>query len=360
MIKDVGDSPSILCKLQKGEKQMKYNGNAEAFTKLKEISILDIKPLRIGQVQDTEAATGTTVLISDEGMRAGLDVRGGGPASRDSQMLNPLMAMQKIHAVVLSGGSAFGLGAADGVMQYLEERGIGFDTGVAKVPLVVQSDIYDLTVGSASIRPDRKMGYAAAKTAFEEPNYRDGNYGAGCGASVGKIGGMETAMKTGVGSYAIQIGELQIGAISVLNALGDIYDWKSGEQVAGLLNEDRSGLRSTLEKMSASIEAVENKFTGNTTISVIVTNARFEKAQLCKIAGVGHNGYARSINPVHTSADGDSIYALSVGEVNADQDLVAALGAEVLSEAILRAVVMADGAYGLPSAAELGFVERKK
>ena len=328
---------------------MIYNGNAEAFKKLKEISVLDIQPLRIGQVEDTEAATGMTVLISDEGMRAGLDVRGGGPASRDSQMLNPLMSMQKIHAVVLSGGSAFGLGAGNGVMQYLEEHDIGFDTGVAKVPLVVQSDIYDLTVGSAAVRPDSKMGYAAAKAAFETPNYKDGNYGAGCGASVGKIGGMETAMKTGVGSYAIQIGELQIGAIVVLNALGDIYDWKSGAQVAG---------RSTLAKMSSSIEAVENKFTGNTTIAAVITNGHFDKAQLCKIAGVAHNGYARAINPVHTSADGDSIYALSVGEVNADQDLVAALGAEVLSEAILRAVTSADSAYGLPSASELGFVEK--
>ena len=325
---------------------MIYNGNAEAFKKFREISVLDIQPLRIGQVEDTEAATGMTVLISDEGMRAGLDVRGGGPASRDSQMLNPLMSMQKIHAVVLSGGSAFGLGAGNGVMQYLEEHDIGFDTGVAKVPLVVQSDIYDLTVGSAAVRPDSKMGYAAAKAAFETPNYKDGNYGAGCGASVGKIGGMETAMKTGVGSYAIQIGELQIGAIVVLNALGDIYDWKSGAQVAGLLSEDKTD------------EAVENKFTGNTTIAAVITNGHFDKAQLCKIAGVAHNGYARAINPVHTSADGDSIYAVSVGEVNADQDLVAALGAEVLSEAILRAVTSADSAYGLPSASELGFVEK--
>ena len=262
---------------------MIYNGNAEAFKKFREISVLDIQPLRIGQVEDTEAATGMTVLISDEGMRAGLDVRGGGPASRDSQMLNPLMSMQKIHAVVLSGGSAFGLGAGNGVMQYLEEHDIGFDTGVAKVPLVVQSDIYDLTVGSAAVRPDSKMGYAAAKAAFETPNYKDGNYGAGCGASVGKIGGMETAMKTGVGSYAIQIGELQIGAIVVLNALGDIYDWKSGAQVAGLLSEDKTELRSTLAKMSGSIEAVENKFTGNTTIAAVITNGHFDKAHAQRI-----------------------------------------------------------------------------
>ena len=194
-------------------------GNAKAFTELKEISVLDIGPLRIGQVENREAATGMTVLISEEGMRAGLDVRGGGPASRDSQILNPLMAAQQIHSVVLSGGSAFGLGAANGVMKFLEEKDIGFDTGVAKVPLVVQSDIFDLSVGQANVRPDAEMGYAAAKAAFESPNYRDGNYGAGCGASVGKAGGMETAMKTGVGSYAVQIGDLKLGAIVVLNAL---------------------------------------------------------------------------------------------------------------------------------------------
>ena len=334
----------------------KLYGNAKAFTELKEINVLDIQPLRIGQVENTEAATGMTVLISDEGMRAGLDVRGGGPASRDSQLLNPLMAAQVIHAVVLSGGSAYGLGAANGVMKYLEEKDIGFDTGVAKVPLVAQSDIFDLSVGSSKVRPDSEMGYAAAKAAFETPNYRDGNYGAGCGASVGKAGGMETAVKTGVGSYAVQIGELKVGAIVVLNALGDIFDWKTGRQIAGLLSQDKSELVSTMEVLCRSIEVVDNKFTGNTTISVIITNAHFEKAQLCKIAGMGHDGYARSINPVHTSADGDSIYAVSVGEVAADQDLVGALGAQVLSEAIIRAVSSADSAYGLPSAKELGFI----
>ena len=334
----------------------KLYGNAKAFTELKEINVLYIQPLRIGQVENTEAATGMTVLISDEGMRAGLDVRGGGPASRDSQLLNPLMAAQVIHAVVLSGGSAYGLGAANGVMKYLEEKDIGFDTGVAKVPLVAQSDIFDLSVGSSKVRPDSEMGYAAAKAAFETPNYRDGNYGAGCGASVGKAGGMETAVKTGVGSYAVQIGELKVGAIVVLNALGDIFDWKTGRQIAGLLSQDKSELVSTMEVLCRSIEVVDNKFTGNTTISVIITNAHFEKAQLCKIAGMGHDGYARSINPVHTSADGDSIYAVSVGEVAADQDLVGALGAEVISEAIIRAVSSADSAYGLPSAKELGFI----
>ena len=319
----------------------------------KEIKITDIKGLRIGQAENAEAGTGCTVVICDEGMRAGLDVRGGGPASRESQLLNPLMSAQILHGIVLAGGSAYGLGTANGVMKYLEEHGIGFDTGFALVPLVAQSDIYDLSVGDASVRPDPDMGYEAARRAFEEPNYRDGNFGAGCGATVGKIGGMETCMKTGIGSYAIEIGELKVGAIVVLNALGDVFDWKNGRQIAGLLTEDKKGMRSTSEQMRASVKVVDNRFTGNTTLAVVMTNAYFEKAQLCKIAGMAHDGYARSINPVHTSADGDSIYAVSVGEVRADQDLTGILAAEVVSEAIIRAVENAESAYGYPSAAEL-------
>ena len=318
-----------------------------------EIKITDIEPLMIGQAENKEAATGCTVLICEDGMRAGLDVRGGGPASRESQLLNPLMSAQIVHAIVLSGGSAYGLGTANGVMTYLEEQGIGYDTGYALVPLVAQSDIYDLSVGDPSVRPDPDMGYEAAKKALEAPNYQDGNFGAGCGASVGKIAGMDYAMKTGIGSYAVQIGDLKIGAIVVLNALGDVYDWRTGEQIAGFLTEDKTSLRSTMEQMSSSIEAKDNKFTGNTTLAVVVTNANFNKSQLCKIAGMAHDGYARSINPVHTSADGDSIYAVSVGDVVADQDLVGALGAEVVSEAIVRAVYNSEGAYGLPAAADL-------
>jgi L-aminopeptidase/D-esterase-like protein len=322
---------------------------------MKEISITEIQPLNIGQVENADAGTGVTVFISEKGMRAGLDVRGGGPASRESQMLNPLMAMQQIHAVVLAGGSAFGLGAADGVMRYLEEHGIGFDTGFAKVPLVVQSDIYDLSVGRADVRPDAAMGYEAAKAALESPNYKDGNFGAGCGASVGKIRGMATAMKTGIGSYAVQIGDLQIGAVVALNALGDVYDWKTGKQIAGLLKEDGSGFRDTQEYMKGNIEVVGNRFAGNTTLGVVITNAEFRKPELRKIAGMAHDGFARSIRPVHTSADGDSIYAVSVGNVRADQDVAGALAAEVVSEAITRAVNSAESAYGFPAAKDLSF-----
>lgn len=320
---------------------------------MKEIPVTSIENITIGQAENTAAGTGCTVFVSRDGMAAGLDVRGGGPASRESQLLNPLMSAQVLHAVVLAGGSAYGLGAADGVMKCLEERGIGFDVAVTKVPLVAQSDLFDLTVGDGSVRPDAAMGYEAAKRALEAPNYRDGSFGAGCGATVGKIGGMETCMKTGIGSYAVQLGDLKIGAVVALNALGDVFDWKTGRQVAGLLTEDRTGLRSTTEFMQRSIEVVENRFTGNTTLGIIITNAAFQKPALCKIAGMAHDGYARSIRPVHTSADGDSIYAVSVGDVAADQDLVGTLAADVMSEAILRAVDHAESGYGFPSASEL-------
>lgn len=320
---------------------------------IREIPVTQIESICIGQAENVEAGTGCTVVICEKGMRAGLDVRGGGPASRDTRILDPLMAAQEIHAVVLAGGSAFGLGTANGVMAYLEKKNIGFDVGVTKVPLVVQSDLFDLTVGDAAVRPDAEMGYEAARRAMEEPNYRDGNYGAGCGATVGKTSGMETCMKTGIGSYAVQTGPLQIGAIVALNALGDIYDWKTGEKVAGLLTEDRTGFRSTIDLMKQSIDVVENRFVGNTTLGIVLTNAAFSKAQLCKIAGMAQDGFARSIRPVHTSADGDSIYAVSTGTLEADQDLVGVLAAEVVSEAILRAVSSAESAYGFLSAKDL-------
>nr|MCR4710919.1 P1 family peptidase [Clostridia bacterium] len=260
---------------------------------------------------------------------------------------------QVIHAIVLAGGSAFGLNAAGGVMKYLEEQDIGFDVGVTKVPLVCQSDLFDLTVGDPFTRPDEAMGYAAARQALEDPNYRDGNYGAGCGATVGKLGGMETCTKTGIGSFALQAGDLKIGAVVALNALGDVFDWRTGTQVAGLLTADRTGFRSSLDQLTASIQTVENRFVENTTLGVILTNARFEKAALCKIAGMGHDGYARSIRPVHTSFDGDSIYAVSAGEVAADQEVVGSLAAEVISQAILRAVESAESAYGFLAAHDL-------
>jgi len=251
---------------------------------MKEISIGDIEGIAIGQVEDAEAATGCTVFVARDGMAAGLDVRGGGPASRESELLKPVANADNIHAVVLGGGSAFGLGAADGVMQCLEENDIGYDVGVTKVPLVCQSDLFDLTVGRSDVRPDRGFGYDAAKIALSGGNYKDGNYGAGCGATVGKLKGMDCCMKSGIGSYAVQVGDLKIGAVVALNALGDICDWKTGRKVAGLLKADRTAFDDTVAAMAAKTEVVDNRFTGNTTIGIIITNGEFNKTELCKIA----------------------------------------------------------------------------
>ena len=320
---------------------------------MKEIAITELPHVQIGQAQDEIAGTGCTVLLfGKDGAPAGLDVRGGGPASRESELLKPMAAASAIHAILLSGGSAFGLDAAGGVMRYLEERNIGFDVGVTKVPLVCQSCLFDLTVASAQVRPDAAMAYAACQNA-EKGNYQDGNYGAGTGATVGKLSGMEHCMKSGIGSYAVQVGDLQVGALVAVNALGDIYDWKNGQKVAGLLAEDHKTFLDAEQVALQKTEVVENKFVGNTTLGVILTNARFDKTKLCKIAGMAHDGYARAIRPVHTTADGDSIYAVSLGEVSADQDVVGALGAQVMAQAIVRAVQAAKSAYGFPAASEL-------
>ena len=326
---------------------MLHNADRKSDEAMRDIKVTEIHGVSIGQVENAEAGTGCTVFVSREGMRAGVDVRGGGPASRETELLNPLAAAQEIHAVVLAGGSAFGLNAAGGVMKCLEERGIGFDVGVTRVPLVVQSCLFDLIVGDKNIRPDEAMGYEAARIALESPNYQDGNHGAGTGATVGKLAGMASCMKSGIGSYAVQIGELKIGAVVAVNALGDVFNWKTGEKLAGLRTGD------TTELMKKNYAPVENKFTGNTTLAVVMTNAKFTKSQLCKIAAMAQDGLARSIRPVHTSADGDTVYALSCGELEADMDLAGTLAAEVVSEAITRAVESCEGAYGFPAARDI-------
>lgn len=314
---------------------------------MKEIRITEIENIYIGNAENREAATGCTVILCEKGARAGIDVRGGGPASRETELLNPTAAADKIHAILLSGGSAFGLDAAGGVMQHLEERGVGVDTGVVKVPLVCASCLFDLQVGKKDVRPDKKMGYLACRG-----DYKDGNFGAGTGATVGKFKGTEYMMKTGIGSYAVQIGPLQIGAVCAVNALGDIFDYKTGKQIAGLLNETKDGFCSTEEEMSKQCLQTRDLFTGNTTIGAVITNGKFDKAQMNKIAAMAQNGYARTIRPVHTQADGDTIYALSTGEVMADINGVGTLAAEVTAEAIKRAIFAAEPAYGLPAACD--------
>lgn len=319
--------------------------NEDSKIDMKEINIWDIENIKIGNAEDVTGGTGITVILCESGAVAGVDVRGGGPASRETQLLSPLAAADKIHAVVLSGGSAFGLDAAGGVMQYLAEKDIGFDTGVARVPLVCQSCIFDLQIGRSDAYPDKAMAYDACKNAGGE--FLMGCHGAGTGATVGKYLGTEYMMKSGLGAYAVQIGELKMGCVVCVNALGDVYDAESGKQLAGLLGEDKKSIRSTEQEMYKTCGAPKNLFTGNTTIGAIITNARFDKAGMNKISAMAHNGLARTINPVHTMADGDSIYALGTGNVTADINTAGTLAAYVTARAVNVAVKSAQPMYGL-------------
>ena len=310
----------------------------------KEIPITDIKNLRIGHAQDEEHATGCTVLICPKRAPCGLDVRGGGPASRETQLLEPVASNDGVNAVLLSGGSAYGLDAAGGVMKYLEEHGMGLKVGKALVPIVVGSCIFDLNCVSHQVRPDGKMGYAACVDSERNLN-RCGNVGAGMGATVGKMLGDRRAMKSGLGTYAVQAGRLQVGAVVVVNAIGDVFEMDSQKQLAGLLNQDGTGMISS-ELEAIRLLQLKSHFVANTTIAAIVTNAGLTKTQMKKVAQLSSNGIARTIRPVNTSMDGDSVYALSCGSLTSSSDVVGTLGAHVLAKAINRAVLEAEPRYG--------------
>ena len=307
---------------------------------LQEIKMTEIEGLRIGNAQDQEAGTGVTVLIFDHGAKVGVDVSGGGPASRETHLCSPMTADNPVNAIVLSGGSAYGLAASGGVMRYLEEHGIGYETGFAKVPLVCQSCIYDLGYGRPDVRPDEAMGYAACVDA-EKNQPSSGNIGAGTGATVGKLYGMGRSMKAGLGIHAVTVGNLQMAAVVVVNALGDIYDPETGQIIAGLRTEDGTGFADTCQEIYK-LSQRRDMFTGNTTIGAIITNGRFSKAEMNKIASMTRNAYARCINPVGTLADGDTIYAASVGQVEADINMAGTLAAEVMAGAIIKAVYAAQ------------------
>lgn len=308
---------------------------------VKEISITEIEGLRIGNAQDETARTGVTVLLFDRWASAGADISGGGPASRETPLASPLTADNPLNALVLSGGSAFGLAASEGVMRYLEERGIGFDTGFAKVPLVCQSCIYDLGCGSSKVRPDAAMGYAACADA-EKNAPSCGSVGGGTGATVGKLFGMKRSMKAGLGIHAVSVGRLKMGAVVIVNALGDVFNPRTGEQIAGLRAGDGQGFSNTCLEMYHIGEQREQLSAGmtntNTTIGAIVTNGRFSKAEMNKIASMTRAAYARCINPVGTMADGDTVYAVSLGNVAANINIAGALAAEVMAEAIQKAI----------------------
>lgn len=312
---------------------------------MKEIKITDIENIKIGNAQDYDAATGVTAIICEKGMPCGVFIGGGGPASRETPLLSTLAAADKIHAIALCGGSAFGLDAAGGVMRFLEEKNVGFPTAYANVPLVCASGIYDLGIGKSDIRPDFDMGYAAAKAAYDG-KFKTGSHGVGTGATVGKLMGDKHMMKSGLSAYAVSIGELKIGAVVCVNALGDVYE--NGRIICGMVSDDGKTFLNTAETMFKNIKPVNNKFVSNTTIGAVITNAALDKRQANKVALMASCGYSRAINPVFTSADGDSVYAASVGNVSADTDVLGTLAAYVVEKAIAAAVKDAESLLGIP------------
>jgi L-aminopeptidase/D-esterase-like protein len=321
-------------------------------------AITDVRGIEVGHAQNHEALTGCTVILCRRGAVGGVDVRGGAPGTRETDLLNPINLVEKVHAIVLAGGSAFGLDAASGVMKYLEENKIGFNTGAAKVPIVPSAILYDLNIGRADVRPDSTMGYSAAAAAsFNAP--AEGNAGVGTGASVGKMFGAGLATKSGVGTASMNIGGgIIVGALVAVNAWGDVVDPHTNEIIAGLRSGKVGPLRVGGKSHFADTLAMMKKPVGrsllgfatraNTVIGVVATNAKLTKAGATKVAQMAQDGIARTMRPAHTMLDGDVVFALSTGARKADVTTVGAFAAEVMAEAIQRAVMMAKPAGGLP------------
>ena len=327
------------------------NSSAAGFT--------SIPGVEVGHFTDTRRPTGCTAIVFRKGAVAGVDVRGAAPGTRDTELLNPVNTVQQIHAIMLSGGSAYGLETASGAMRYLEEQGIGFHLGNQIIPIVPAAILYDLPVGvshgNEHVRPDAAAGYAACKAASNGP-VAEGSIGAGAGATIGKYFGPRSMMKSGIGSAGMTIGNtgIIVAAIVAVNAVGDIRDPATGRIIAGARKPDGSGFIDTMARLreghSATIESGSN-----TTIGVVATNAIFDKAQMTKIAQMAHDGLARAVNPVHTTMDGDTIFAASIGAAKAPMDhgVIGAIAAEVMTEAVLRAVKLATGLPGIPAYRDL-------
>lgn len=309
--------------------------------------LTDIEGIIVGHSESLEGLTGCTVIICEEGATGGVDVRGSAPGTRETDVFKAEKMIDKVHGVVLAGGSAFGLDASSGVMKYLEEHGIGFDVGVTKVPIVASAVIFDLAVGDYRIRPDFNMGYNAAKNANTTEN-RQGCVGCGMGATVGKILGPKNAMKSGLGSATIEIGELKVSAMVVVNSFGDVYDYKTNKQIAGVYDYNGKQMLNTLDILKGEYNPVDLSMK-NTTIGVIGTNAILNKAEGNKIAQMAHNGFARSINPIHTMFDGDTIFTMATNKVIADVSLVGTIATEAMSMAITNAIVSSKSHGGLLS-----------
>ena len=318
-------------------------------------TITDVPGLRVGHAHDEAALTGCTVVLCETGAVGGVDQRGGAPGTRQTDALYPMHLVQQVHAMVLTGGSAFGLESATGVVRYLEERRVGFDMRVARVPIVPAAVLFDLFVGRADIRPDAAMGYQACLNASSEPP-AEGNVGAGCGATVGKILGIDQAMKAGIGTASMEVCDgLVVGAIVAVNAFGDVIDPATNRIIAGARSLDRPGeFADTLQVMRslAGHGPLRSARQQNTVIGVVASNAALNKEQTNKVAHMAHDGLARTIRPAHTMLDGDTIFALSTGAFPADENIIGAMAAEVFAEACLRAVRLARPAANLPSAWE--------
>lgn len=314
---------------------------------MKEIDINDIEDIFIGNAEYENGPTGCTVIISEKGAVAGVDVRGGAPGTRETDLLKPENMIEKIHSVFLSGGSAYGLDCASGIMEFLEEKNIGFDTGVAKVPIVCGAVLFDLNLGDPKIRPDKKLGYNACENAYKN-NFKQGSFGAGIGASVGKLYGLDNAMKGGIGVYGLEVGDLKVLSIVAVNALGDIVNSKTNDIIAGLIDNEKKFIN-TENEMIKNYKNTKNLFGQNTTIGVVITNATFDKSQMNKIASMAHNGFARSIRPSHSTFDGDTIFSLSTGKIKADINAVGMIASITMEKAIINGVKNADSKENLIS-----------
>jgi L-aminopeptidase/D-esterase-like protein len=333
-------------------------------------TLTDVTGIEVGHAQDDEALTGCTVVLCRKGAVGGVDVRGGAPGTRETDLLQPLNLVQKVQAVMLAGGSAFGLDAASGAMQYLEEQKIGFNSGAGLVPIVPSAILFDLGLGRGSVRPDRAMGYRACQAASVQA-VLEGNVGAGSGASVGKILGMKQAMKSGVGSASLHVGGgVVVGALAAVNAFGDVVDPGTGEILAGVRTAKVGPLRIGAPGYFADSLELMRSFAGrsvlsfaaraHTVLGVVAVNADLTKAEACKMAQMAQDGLARAIRPAHTMLDGDTIFALATGGKKVDVSTAGAFAAEALSLAIVRAVRMAAPAGGLPGLALTEGVEALK
>jgi L-aminopeptidase/D-esterase-like protein len=316
-------------------------------------AITDVPGIKVGHYTDKEAATGCTVILCEQGAVAGVDVRGAAPGTRETDPLRPMSLLGKAHAILLSGGSAFGLDAAGGVMRYLEERGYGHDVGVAKVPIVPTAILFDLRLGSSKVRPGAEEGYQACLAA-SSGEVGEGCVGAGTGATVGKILGPERMTKSGLGTASQRLGNITIGAIIAVNAFGDVVDPETGEVIAGPRDIEQGGFLSTT-KIMKKLREMKSSVPTNTTIGVVATDASLNREQVNKVAQMAHDGLARAIRPCHTMVDGDAIFALAMGKGEQEEDvsIIGSIAAEVLAMAIVRAVREAEGLAGIPAARDV-------